>query len=246
VFGLPRSGGELFAVLPGAGVEVPGGERFAFVGGHRLWAAPEVPEVSYRPDDRGCAVIELTDGVRAEASPDGAGLAKSIEVLAVGEAWIVDHVIRNASDVPVTIAPWAITQLAPGGVARLSIGGDGSGLQADRALVLWPYSRLDDPRLAFEGDVVRIHAVPGAGPLKVGAASGSGHAWYERGGERFEKRIVIDPSATYADRGAAVQVYVNDAFCELESLGPLREVPPGGRVEHRERWLLAPSGEAAG
>jgi hypothetical protein len=239
---LPSDGG-LFAVLPDAGLDVPGGERFAFVGGHRLWAAPEVPEVTYRPDDRPCAVIELPDGVRAEAPPDGAGLARSIEVRASSAAWIVDHVIRNASEAPITVAPWAITQLAPGGVAGIRFAGSGSGLQADRALVLWPYTRPDDPRIVLGADAVRIHAEPGSGPLKVGVAADRGSLWYERGGERLEKTVAVDPSRPYADRGAVVQVYVHEAFCELESLGPLREVPPGGRAEHRERWMLSPAGE---
>ncbi len=245
VLGLTGSGEDLFALLPGVRLEAPGGERFAFVGGHRLWAAPEVPEVTYRPDDQACSVVEVDGGVRVEAPADGAGLVKAIEVRASGDDWVVDHAIRNASDVAITIAPWAITQLRPGGVARLPLGEVGTGLQADRALVLWPYTRLDDPRVAIEADAVRIHAVPGAGPFKVGAAPGHGRVSYERAGERFEKQVDVDPAATYADRGAAVQVYLNDAFCELETLGPLRDVEPGGTVEHRERWSLAPSGEAA-
>jgi hypothetical protein len=244
VFGLTGGDG-LFAVLPGSGLDVPGGERFAFVGGHRLWAAPEVPELTYHPDDRPCAV-EIDGGVRAEAPPDGAGLVKAVEVRADGDDWIVDHELRNVSDGALTIAPWAITQLVPGGVARLPLGDVGEGLQADRALVLWPYTRLDDPRLAVEADGVRIHAVPGGGPLKVGAAPGDGSLSYERDGRRFVKRVELDPAGTYADRGAAAQVYVNDAFCELESLGPLREVEPGGAVEHRERWTLSASDGGAG
>lgn len=246
VLGLTGAGDDLFAVLPGAGLDAPGGERFAFVGGHRLWAAPEVPEVTYRPDDRPCAVAEVDGGVRAEAPPDGAGLVKAIEVRSSGDGWIVDHAIRNASDVSRTIAPWAITQLRPGGVARLPLGEGGTGLQPDRALVLWPYTHPDDPRFSFDADAIRIRAVPGIGPLKVGAAPGNGSVSYELAGERFEKRIEVDPAGTYADRGAAVQVYLNDAFCELETLGPLRDVEPGGTVEHRERWTLSPSGEGIG
>jgi hypothetical protein len=238
VFAMRASGGDLFAVLPGAGLDAPDGERFAFVGGHRLWAAPEVPEVTYRPDDRPCAVVEVDGGVRAEAPPDAAGLIKAVEVRASGGDWIVEHEIRNGSGTALTFAPWAITQLRPGGSARLPLGAGGTGLQADRALVLWPYTRLDDPRLSVQADAVRIHAVPGAGPLKVGAAPGDGSVSYDRDGRRFVKRVEVDPDGTYADRGATVQVYVNDAFCELETLGPLREVEPGGSARHRERWTL--------
>jgi hypothetical protein len=125
-------------------------------------------------------------------------------------------------------------------VARIRLAGTGSGLQADRALVLWPYTRPDDPRIVLEEDAVRIHAEPGSGPLKVGVAADRGFVWYERGSERLEKSVTVDPARAYADRGAVVQVYVHEAFCELESLGPLREVPPGGRAEHRELWMLSP------
>jgi hypothetical protein len=246
VLGLIGSGEDLFAVLPAAGLDGPAGERFAFIGGHRLWAAPEVPDITYQPDDRPCAVVEVDDGVRVEAPADGAGLAKAIEVRASGDDWVVDHAIRNASGAAVTIAPWAITQLRPGGRARLPLGGAGTGLQADHALVLWPYTRPDDPRLGFEPDAVRIRAEPGPGPIKVGAAPSRGRVSYERAGERFEKRVELDPAGTYADRGAAVQVYLNDDFCELETLGPLRVVEPGAVAEHRERWTLGPAGGSDG
>ena len=44
--------------------------------------------------------------------------------------------------------------------------------------------------------------------------------------------------APYADRGAAIQVFLSDGFCELETLGPLREVAPGDVATHRERWIV--------
>jgi hypothetical protein len=242
VLGLFGVGENVMAVLPGAGLERPGGTRFAFIGGHRLWAAPEVPEVTYAPDDRPCEVTEVDAGARVTAPADDVGLIRSLEIRASDDGWIVDHAIRNASDAPITIAPWAITQLRPGGEARLPLGARGTGLQADRSLVLWPYTRLDDPRLSVEGDAVRIQAREGDGATKLGAAPGAGRVSYTLGDEVFEKRIAVVPSGTYADRGAAVQVYVGDGFCELETLGPVRAVGPGERVEHRERWTLGVRG----
>jgi hypothetical protein len=41
-------------------------------------------------------------------------------------------------------------------------------------------------------------------------------------------------------------VFTNPDFIELETLGPLFELPPGGMVEHAEHWWLfadVPSGE---
>jgi hypothetical protein len=249
ILGLLVDGVNLFAVLPDATLGGPDGERFRFVGGHRLWVAPEVPSITYRSDDRACAVTEVEDGVVVEAPPDGAKLARSIAVRRDSPGWIVDHVVRNASPSSMTIAPWAVTQLRIGGEALLPVAPSEDGPQADRSLVLWPYTDLADPRIGFGRDEVRIDASGSGPPLKLGAAPSNGRVGYELGThhwtQHFEKRIDVDPTATYADRGAAVQVFVCDEFCELETLGPLEAVPPDGSVSHRERWLVGPVAIAA-
>jgi len=238
VLGMTDRGGNVMAVLPDLGLDRPGGGRFAFIGGHRLWAAPEVPEMTYQPDDRPCAVTEADGGVRVEAPPDGAGLARTISVWPADGGWTLDHEIRNASDRPVTLAAWAITQLRPGGTATLPLPPRGYGPRADRALVLWPYTDPTDPRIVVESEAVRVHPVPAGPPLKLGVAPGDGPLAYRIGGRVFEKRIDLELEAAHADLGAALQVYLCDDFCELETLGPLRTLEPGGTVAHRERWTL--------
>ncbi|MGH2680198.1 MAG: hypothetical protein ACRDG8_06890 [Actinomycetota bacterium] len=242
VLGCVVGGTNLFAVLPEAELDAPGGERYRLLGGHRLWAAPEIPAVTYRPDDRPCETTELADGVRVEAPPDGAGLVKAIAVRPdAGGGWIVEHELRNASSSPVTIAPWAITQLRPGGEAVLPVPARGIGPQADRSLVLWPYTDLGDRRIRTGRREVRVDASTDGPPTKVGVAPSDGRIAYRLGGYAFEKRIELDPDGVYTDRGAAVQVYIGGGCCELETLGPLRELAPGGRAEHRERWSLRSS-----
>jgi hypothetical protein len=245
VLGLLVEGENLFAVLPDATLDTPDGERFRFHGGHRLWVAPEVPSISYRPDDRPCAVTEVEDGVRVEAPEDGAQLAKAITVRRDSPGWIVDHVVRNVSRRSMTIAPWSITQLRTGGEAVLPVAPRGEGPQADRSLILWPYTHLVDPRIRLGREEVRIDAARSGPPLKLGAAPSDGSVGYRLGNHRFEKLIDVDPSATYADRGAAVQVYLCDEFCELETLGPLKVVPPHGTVTLRERWTVGRAATAA-
>ena len=238
ILGLMGRGDNLLAVLPEAGLEHPGGGVFLFVGGHRLWAAPEVPEITYEPDGDPCTLTAVGEGVRVEARADGAGLVKALLICADGQGWVVDHELRNASGQPIAVAPWAITQMRPGGRAFLPLGAPGSGPQADRSLVLWPYTELDDPRLRFGREEVEVEAVPGAGPLKVGAAPGQGRVAYRLGTEVFEKRVDANPSLPYPDRGAAVQVFVRDDFCELETLGPLVTLGAGEATTHRETWTL--------
>jgi hypothetical protein len=239
IIGCLVDGENLFAVLPDATLDSTDGERFRLLGGHRLWAAPEVPAVTYRPDDRPCEAMEVEGGIRVEAPQDGAGLVKAIEVRPDDGDWVVGHELANGTDGTITVAPWAITMMRPGGEAVLAMRSRGSDPRADRSLVLWPYTDLGDPRIRVGPDEVRVLAEPDHPPTKVGVASSDGEVSYRTGAYVFEKRIDVDPDAAYADRGAAVQVYVGGRCCELETLGPLRALASGEHAGHRERWTFA-------
>ncbi|MGH8957374.1 MAG: hypothetical protein ACRDVK_01735 [Acidimicrobiia bacterium] len=206
-------------------------------GGHRLWAAPEIPAVTYAPDDHACEVIEKEHSVHITGPADGAGLEKSVTVSLEGERLLVDHRLTNARSKAIEVAPWAITQFPLGGTATLPLERLESGLQADRSLVLWPYSRPDDSRIEFGGDSVEIRGE--AGPeLKLGSGPRAGWLRYQLGKWQFRKRASRSPDGAIPDRGAVCQVYVKDAFVELETLGLLSLLKPGESVEHREVWEL--------
>lgn len=207
-------------------------------GGHRLWVAPEVPEVTYQPDDAPCTMTRTGDGIRVEGPPDGAGFAKAITITGTEDGWIVDHTLTNQGPTAARVAPWAITQFRPGGRVTLGFSGAGDGLQADRAMVLWPYTDPADTRLSFGNGVIEVDAHGGA-PLKIGVSDRVGHAAYELEGIRVEKRIQVDPLATHPDLNAAVQTYVCDRFCELETLGPLSVIGLGAAITHREVWTVS-------
>jgi hypothetical protein len=243
ILGLFGRGDNMLAILPGSTIGRPEGPPFRLLGGHRLWAAPEVPRITYEPDDRPCAVTEIEGGVRVEAPADGADLIKAIEVRRSESGWVVDHEIRNGSGALVTAAPWAITQFPLGGEVVVPASTDAAGPQADRSLVLWPYTNPGDPRLRLGPDDVRIDAAPGVRRLKIGVAPSRGRVSYLGGDDVFEKHVDVDPSGSYPDFGAAIQVFVCNDFCELESLGPLREVAPDGVTRHRERWTVRRAGD---
>ena len=240
VIGLFRDGDDdnVLAVLPDATIDRAAGPPYRLLGGHRLWAAPEIPDVTYQPDDRRCAVTEVDDGIRVDAPADGVGLIKSIEVRRSAGGWTVDHSVRNGSGAPVTLAPWAITQLPLGGRMVVPSSTSAAGPQADRALVLWPYTDPGDARLHLTADAIVVDTVATGTRLKIGVAPGRGHASYSRNGTVLEKHVDIEADAEYTDRGAAIQVFVCDEFCELETLGPLRELAPDDVATHRERWIV--------
>ena len=235
LMGLRRADGpDLFAVLPGATLAWPGGGTFRFHGGHRLWRAPEDPAVTYAPDDDPVSIEETTDGVVVTGPPGPDQLVASVAIT-VGDEITVDHELRNDGTEPARMAAWAITQLRPGGVARLPLRSPGDhDVQADRSVVLWPYTRFDDEGWHLTDDEVVVR--PTDHPLKVGVG-GPGALSYELDGWTFTKRIAPD-TGELADHGARRQCYADDRFVELETLGPIVTVAPGDAVTHREVWTL--------
>lgn len=231
----------LLAVLEDdVAIEHPTG-LFRFRGGHRLWAAREVPAITYAPDDHACSVENLARAIVITGPPDAAGLAKRITVAGEDGMLRVDHAIENLGDSTLEIAPWSITQFPLGGLALLPLGGTTSpgNLQASGRLVTWPYTSLIDPRLRWRDAGVTIEARQGPA-LKMGSGPSPRHLGYLREGWLFTKQIPRAQPGEYPDHGAVGQVFTGESFCELESVGPLTLLEPGRSVWHREHWVVAP------
>jgi hypothetical protein len=244
--GLRRDEGpEIFATLqPRVALQGPLG-TYHFHGGHRLWAAPEKPEITYAPDDEECQVSVTENSVSIVAPPDGAGLIKEMRVTVVDEMLAIDHGLSCSGSGPIEVSPWAITQFPLGGTAILPVlGSVTSNVTPNRGLVVWPYTTLDDPRLRWGPDWVSIHADPGPA-VKLGSGPEPGSLGYLRDGHLFIKTLPTSDEMPYPDRGAVGQVFTNEEFCELESLGPLVFVEPGSQIWHRETWEVVPCPDLA-
>jgi hypothetical protein len=212
----------------------------ALIGGHRLWSAPESRASTYVPDTA-VRVSAIDGGVRVESDDPRLTLTKAIEVHALGDVLVVDHILVNGSDQPIEAAAWGLTMVRPGGTVRITaphVGLDEAGLQARFAMVTWPYTDLHDPRLTFDHSGVEVEAT-GDESVKVGAVSLDGQVRYSVDGLTFVKRTEpFDPSRRYADLGAVIQTYVGHGFCEIETVGPLHLLSPGEAVTHRETWEI--------
>lgn len=235
------TGAGLLASLPDLSIDAPGLPSYRMVGGHRLWVAPEDPPVTYVPDGDPPTVEQAVDSV-AFSVAGGQGLRKTIRVRPTPDSVILDHVLANEGPATVEVAPWAITMLTPGGEAWLPrwMGrADPGGYQANGSLVLWPYTRLEDPRLALGDPIVRVLAVAGAeGRVKVGLQGRAGWAAYRRDDALFVKRAAWLEGERYVDLGASVQCYSSGDFIEVETLGSLVTLEPGASTVHREVWSL--------
>lgn len=226
-------GANVFAETPDAGWDTVYGRPFRLLGGHRLWSAPECAPEQQVPDDQ--PVDVRVEDTTVTVWKD----ARLIELRLDGTRVHVRHVLTNDGDAPVRVAAWALTQLRPGGVARVALGGEGGPEQLpDRNVVLWPYSSLGDPRLELTDRELRIHARSAPGYFKVGCLNRTGTIAYELDDATFVKRFAPQPDAEHADGGCNVEVYVRDEFLELETLSPLQVLAPGGTIEHLEEWEL--------
>jgi len=244
----PLLGENIFAEMPPStnpGKPTPFGEPWHIYGGHRLWHAPEDPVRTYVPDNRPVnavvrgATVSLVQEVEART-----GLRKSLEVTldAASSRVTVLHRIENAGLFEVELAVWALSVLAPGGVGlfpNAPFKPFPEQIVPSHPLVLWPYTRLNDPRWSFGDRIFQLRQDPAsAAPQKLGFHDGEGWLAYRRGDVLFVKQHPPKPGP-HADFGCNVETFTNAAMLELETLSPLTRIAPGAAVEHVERWSLA-------
>ncbi len=234
-------GASVFADTPNITLPVGDGRVFRVLGGHRLWAAPEVPAITYVPDDSPAAVEDGPGVLRlTQPAPAGTGIEKSLEIRLPDNDHrvLITHHLANRGDSSITVAPWAITMLRTGGTALMPLGGvEQDQFQADRSIVLWPYTRLSDPLVHLSDTHIALTAQR-KDPIKLGTSLRRGWLAYLVDELVFVKRMAHVDSGTYADLGASGQVYCSADFCELETLGPLTTLAPSMSVAHREVWEL--------
>lgn len=226
-------------------VPTPYGE-YSFLGGHRLWQAPESLSQTYTPDLTGLRVVPVPRGVCLLLPADPhTGIAKSLELQLSPDrpAVTLQHTLTNGGTETVRLAPWAITQLRLGGVGILPLlpgPSDPDGLLPNRQITCWPYTSLRDTRLVMENEAILVRGVGSLPPLKIGTRNPAGWLGYWLEGILFIKRFTFEPVGLYPDFGCNAEVYCGDKFQELESLGPLEDLAPGHSIHHGETWELYP------
>ena len=221
-------------------VATPYGD-FHFLGGHRLWHAPEAMPRTYIPDGE-VKVTELSDGVVLDTPTEpGTGIRKRIEIHLASDtpSLTLKHTLINDGMWSVELAPWAITQFRLGGtvVLPMPVGNvDAAGLLHNRQLSIWPYTRMNDPRVKWGDDFILFKANPLLPPFKIGYFNPHGWMAYWMEGVLFRKTFDIRSGLTHPDNNCNCEIYCNHQFVELESLAPLATLPPGISVTHSEVW----------
>jgi len=223
-----------------------GGDEWRIYGGHRLWHAPEAMPRTYCPDNGPVDIQVHPTFVRLVQPVEAAtGIQKEMDILLTADRPHVRvvHRLRNTLLWPVELAPWALSVMAPGGVAILPLpprGRHEEHLLPTGALVLWAYTDLSDPRWAWSHRYLWLRQDPTRPtPQKIGVmAPAENWLAYWRDGHLFVKTFSPVSGGRYPDLGACAEVFSNAEMLELETLGPLTVLPPGATVEHIEDWWL--------
>jgi hypothetical protein len=222
-----------------------GEKTFQMRGGDRVWKAPEDPIASWAPDNVAVAMEITPSGVIAREPVESlTGLQKEIEVSLSpsGTTVTVSHRITNHSLFPLEYAPWALTQMAQGGMAISGFpprGHHPQNLEATNPLVMWAYTDFSDPRWKITRKYLTLRQDANAKEAqKLGMFNPNTWAAYVLGDEVFVKRTVADPAKKYPDFGCSFETFTNNEFLEVETLGPLASVAPGKSVELVEHWGL--------
>lgn len=214
-------------------------------GGHRLWAAPERRPATYFPDNG--AVDWLRSGehsVRVVAPEESSnGIRKEIEIALqpTGTSVRVEHFITRTGTEPLQLGAWALTVMAPRGIAFVPqppVANHTRDVFPNRRWVAWPYTDLSDSRWHLGRHLITLKQDPTRGPTKIGFAQKIPWAGYLLRGTLFIKRFSWDEMATYPDNGCNFELFSNHLMVELESLGTLQVLHPGQTLSHAEHWEI--------
>lgn len=219
--------------------------EWVIMGGHRLWAAPEIAPSTYHPDNDPVEIELHADGLTATPPREThTNLAKSftVQMASSGSDVTVTHRIRNDGAFPVEIAAWVLTVMAQGGIGITGLPPRGTHpevLAPTNPLIVWAFTDLSDPRWRFTKKYLTLRQDPAnASPQKLGHFNPKTWGAYLLNGEAFVKTCAAVPGAPYPDLGASFEIFTNGDFLELETLGPLKKLWPGEALEHVERWRL--------
>jgi hypothetical protein len=222
-----------------------GEEKFQLRGGDRVWKAPEDPIATWAPDNVPVEITITASGLIARAPVEPlTRLQKEIEVrmAASGAEVTVLHRITNGSLFSLEYSVWALTMMAPGGVAITGFpprGRHPANLEATNPLVMWAYTNLADSRSVFTKKYMVLKQDPGNSEAqKLGMFNPNTWGAYVLDGEAFVKRAQANPGEAYPDFGCSFEFFTSNEFLEIETLGPLNKVLPGKTAEQVEHWSL--------
>lgn len=208
-------------------------------GGHRIWKSPEY-EDSYYPDNSPVKVLELSNGTSFVSDTEiTTGLQKVMNIYMDDDGnATIDHIFINNGNCPTSkIALWTLSVMDKGAKAEIPLSTKDTGLLANRNLVLWSYTDLNDKRLDIQNDKITLSQRTDTDKaVKIGT-------YVEKQVKVYIKDMVFTKDfdrkeGDYADFCCNVECYTNKHMLEIESLSNLQSLEIGQSLIHSEHWTL--------
>ncbi len=233
----------MFAEMPSE-LGQSGESEWRMRGGHRLWTAPEKVPDSYAPDNLPVKATLDGDFISLLQAADPVTMLRkeiSIRIEDSGEI-LVTHRIENTGPKACPISAWALSVMAPGGVSVAVFPPRGShedNLLPTNPLVMWAYTDFSDRRWKLTSKYLILRQDPAmAAPQKAGFYNDHTFGCYLLNGDLFVKRSEANHNGVYPDFHCSYEVFTNEQFLELETLGAMVEVKPDSSIAHVEHWFL--------
>jgi len=224
-------------------VGTTGGDEWKIYGGHRLWHSPEDKARTYVPDNSKIEWKKKKNGIKlSQPVEPWTNIKKDMELtMSPDKAEVtVLHKLTNKGAWPVELSLWALSVMAPGGKEIIPQPTGGNMLLPNRMLSLWPYTKLNDPRVYWGEKYIMLKQDTSLTyPFKIGLPNVDGWAAYVNNGHMFVKRYQHIKDAVYPDFSASsYETYTINWMLEMESLSPLIVLKPEESIEHTETWTL--------
>ncbi len=213
-------------------------------GGDKLWNAPQ-EKWGWPPDpvlDRGaCAVTRLPGGRLRLSGPDSAksGLRfqREITLAERGTGVTLRNTLTNTGKETVNWAIWEVAQIDDPAAVSLPRSRTGRFKPGYR---LFPTYALLPGMLTIDGSVVTLRR-DAKQAAKIGSDAPDGWIKGRLAGQEFTLSATQEPGKHYADDGCSQEIFVSGdptKYAEMEMLGPLTDIRPGGSASFVTRWSL--------
>ncbi len=228
-------------------------------GGTRLWVGPEDVTRTYFPDNGPVKYFETVQKRLGDQSyifrpqPEQEyGIQKELAVHLApsGSRVHLTYTITNIAHKPTDLAAWLPSVMAPGGVEVIPLPPHHphpgpvkpetkpSDYGPSYTMVVWPYFDFTDKRWSFGDKYITLRQDAKKGPTKLGFGHRLGWVGYLNDGTLFVKRFGYKEGANYPDGGCNYETFTKEEFLEMESLGPVVTLKPGGTATLSESWEL--------
>ena len=221
-----------------------GGDGWRLYGGSRLWVAPEDRVYSYGADNEPVEIEVSGTQLTALAPVENTGVQKriAVELADRGTEARVTYGLANRTIWPLRIATWVLTMMNRGGIAVTTLPPRGTHpeiLAPTNPVVLFAFTNMSDSRWSWLEKYIVLRQDPGnSDPEKIGLFNPATRGAYLLNDELFVKKFDASPDEEYPDMGSSFEIFTNERFLELETLGPMRTLQPGESIEHVETWSL--------